>query len=118
MLKRRTVMIAIAFLGASISATMSAPVTSEDLTGKTICWQNTSFGPSVTHFGEGGKYSTSGAPILRGPDGEGTWAVTSDGVKIDTEVRHHIDKMEKLPDGTFLSDMTSDHIKSTGRYCQ
>jgi hypothetical protein len=111
-------LLALLVWGGSISGVASAPVIPEDLTGKTICWHNSSFGPSTTFFGEDGKYSTSGASILRGPDSEGTWAITPKGVKIDTDTRHFVDRMERLADGTFTSDISSDHLQSTGQYCK
>jgi hypothetical protein len=102
-----------------ISGSVAAPVASEDLTGKTICWHNSQFGDCAASYGENGKFSNTASNFC-GPAGEGTWAITQDGVKIDTDTRHFTSAIEKLPDGTFVSDtkIASAHIKSTGQYCK
>jgi hypothetical protein len=111
--------IALLLWAVSISGSASAPATSEDLTGKTICWHDSQFGDCTVSYGENGKYSNSDSPFC-GPAGEGTWAITSDGVKIDTDTRHYTSNIEKLPDGTFLSStkVSSVILKATGQYCK
>jgi hypothetical protein len=93
------------------SAALSAPVTAEDLTGKTICWENSAFGHITDTYGEGGKFSGSG--------GDGAWVVTPDGVKLDTEGWSLVENVQKLPDGTFTDDVTigGRPVHSTGKYC-
>ena len=114
-----TALMAIAFLVASTSGTMSAPVTSEDLTGKTICWHSQMLGDCTASYAENGKYSNSES-MFCGPAGEGTWALTPDGVKIDTDTHHYTSSIERLPDGTFLQSTktTSITLKATGKYCK
>jgi hypothetical protein len=95
---------------------MSDPVTSEDLTGKAICWdKNEYFGPSRSYFGEGGKYTGS----MYG-EGEAAWTITSSGVKINSETRHFVLDIQKLPDGTLTSEMKTyrGHVKWAGKYCK
>jgi class 3 adenylate cyclase len=98
------------------STAMTDPVTSEDLTGKSICWDKNEYsGPSMSSFGEAGKYNGS-----MYAEGEGTWALGLDGVKIDTGNRHFVVDIQKLPDGTLTSDMKTyhAHVRWTGKYCK
>ena len=94
------------------SAALADPPTAEDLTGKTICWETSAFGRVTDTYGEGGKFS--------GAAGEGTWAITPDGVKIDSEGWHLVENIQKLPDGTFIDDVKigSTPVHSTGKYCE
>jgi hypothetical protein len=105
---------------ASISGSTSAPVTSVDLTGKTICWHDSQgLGDCTASYAENGKYSNSES-MFCGPAGEGTWAITPDGVKIVTESRNWTSNIDKLPDGTFLSSTKTSNtiLKATGTYCK
>ena len=109
---------AFAILCTPIANAIVDPVTAADLIGKMLCWDeyffngSQAFDPSKDTYGEGGKFSGEGV-------GEGTWAITPDGVKIDTETRHLIDNMQKSPNGTFTSDLKfwSGRLKATGKYC-
>lgn len=93
-------------------AALADPATGEDLAGKTICWESPAFGRIVDTYGEGGKFS--------GPAGEGTWTITPDGVKLDTERFHLVEKIQKLPDGSFIDDVSfgGPPVRSTGKYCK
>jgi hypothetical protein len=99
------------------STAMADPVTSDDLTGKAICWdKNDYFGPSNSSFKDAGEYSGSMYSEIKG-----TWAIVSNGIKIDSETRHIVVDIQKLSDGTFTSDMKTGsgaHIKWTGKYCK
>jgi class 3 adenylate cyclase len=98
------------------SVAMTDPVTSEDLTGKAICWDKNEYsGPSMSSFGEAGQYTGS-----MYEEGDGTWTITSSGVKIDTATRHFLVDIQKLPDGTLTSDMKTyrAHVKWFGKYCK
>ena len=80
-----------------------APVTTADLSGKTICWD---YG-LISTFCPGGKYYANMA-------GNGTWRVTSVGVEIRAEHWNGIYDIDKQPDGT-LKSLTK---HSSGRYCK
>ena len=78
------------------------PVTTEDLSGRSICFSN---GSKATFFPDG-KYQNNSI-------GKGTWAVTSDGVKVHAELTNAIFKLDIHPDGTF-----SDNLGLSGKYCK
>jgi hypothetical protein len=85
----------------------AAPMTSVDLSGKTICWDN----GSASTYGHGGKYSNT---LI----GEGTWSITADGVQIHTALYSYVANVQKLPDGTFHAVVVGRGIESTGKYCK
>jgi len=89
------------------SAALAAPVTSADLSGKKICWNN----GSVSSYGSGGKYSNN-------MTGDGTWSMTGGGVHVHTERYDYVATMQKSADGSFQANIAAAHIKSTGKYCQ
>jgi hypothetical protein len=91
---------------AFLSVALAAPVSSADLSGKKICWDN----GSVSSYGPGGKYSNN-------MSGEGSWAVTAGGVHIHTDRYDYVANMQKLPDGTFHAEVAAANIKTTGKYC-
>ena len=80
---------------------MARPVTTEDLAGRSICFNN---GSKATFFPDG-KYENNSI-------GKGTWAVTSDGVKIHAGLRNAVFKLDMRSDGTF-----SDNLGLSGKYC-
>jgi hypothetical protein len=86
---------------ALLSAALAAPVTSGDLAGKKICWNN----------GSGGRYSNN-------MTGNGTWSMTGGGVHIHTDRYDYVAIMQKSADGTFQAEIAAANIKSTGKYCQ
>ncbi|MGO9703076.1 MAG: hypothetical protein ACLPX7_27900 [Xanthobacteraceae bacterium] len=88
------------------SAALAAPVTSADLSGKKICWNN----GSVSSYGSGGKYSNN-------MTGNGTWSMAGGGVHIHTDRYDYVAAMQKSPDGTFQAVIAAANIKSTGKYC-
>jgi predicted secreted protein len=92
---------------AFFSSAWAATVTSADLSGKKICWDN----GSVSTYNHGGKYSNN-------LSGEGTWSVTASGLQIHTERYDYVAIVEKLPDGTFHAVVAAAGINSTGRYCK
>ena len=92
---------------AFFSAASAAPVTSADLSGRKICWDN----GSASSYGGGGKYSNS-------LSGEGTWTITGGGVHIHTDRYDYVAAIQKLPDGTFQAVVIGAGIKSTGKYCK
>ncbi len=91
----------------SLAAANAAPVTSADLSGKKICWNN----GSVSSYGAGGKYSNN-------MTGNGTWSMAGGGVHIHTDRYDYMATMQKSGDGTFQAEIAAAHIKSTGKYCQ
>jgi hypothetical protein len=92
---------------ALLSVAFAAPVTSGDLAGKKICWNN----GSVSSYGAGGKYSNN-------MTGNGTWSMTGGGVHIHTDRYDYVAIMQKSADGTFQAEIAAANIKSTGKYCQ
>ncbi|MDR3422202.1 MAG: hypothetical protein P4L80_13325 [Xanthobacteraceae bacterium] len=92
---------------AFLSFASAAPVSSGDLSGKTICWDN----GSTSRYGGGGKYSNN-------LSGEGTWAITGGGVHIHTDRYDYVAAIQKLPDGTFQAVVIGAGIKSAGKYCK
>ena len=92
---------------ASLSIANAAPVTSADLSGKKICWNN----GSVSSYGRGGKYSNN-------MTGDGTWSMAGGGVHIHTDRYDYVAAMQKSADGTFHAEITAANIKTTGKYCQ
>ncbi len=89
------------------SGALAAPVTSADLSGKKICWNN----GSVSSYGRGGKYSNN-------MTGDGTWSMAGGGVHIHTDRYDYVAAMQKSADGTFHAEITAANIKTTGKYCQ
>jgi hypothetical protein len=89
------------------SAALAAPVTSADLSGKKICWNN----GSVSSYGRGGKYSNN-------MTGDGTWSMAGGGVHIHTDRYDYVAAMQKSADGTFHAEVAAAHITTTGKYCQ
>ena len=81
---------------------VARPVTAEDLAGRSICFSN---GSKATFFPDG-KYENNSI-------GKGTWAITSDGVKVHSELLNAVFKLDIHPDGTF-----SDNLGLTGKYCK
>ncbi len=92
---------------AFVSAASAAPVTSADLSGKTICWDN----GSASTYGRGGKYSNN-------LSGEGTWSLTAGGVRIHTDRYDYVAVVQKRRDGTFHAVVAEMGITSTGKYCK
>ena len=92
---------------APFTAALAAPVSSADLSGKSICWDN----GSMSSYGAGGKYSNN-------ISGHGTWSMTGGGVHIHTERYDYVANMQKLPDGTFHSEVATANIKTSGKYCK
>lgn len=91
----------------SLAAANAAPVTSADLAGKKICWNN----GSVSSYGAGGSYSNN-------MTGNGTWSMAGGGVHIHTDRYDYVATMQKSADGTFHANIAAANIKSTGKYCQ
>lgn len=81
-------------------------MTSADLSGKTICWDN----GSASTYGRGGLYSNT---LI----GQGTWSVTANGVQIHTALYSYLADVQKLPDGTFHAVVVGRGIESAGKYC-
>src|SRR5271169_6331479 len=77
-----------------LSTAMARPVTTADLSGKTICWGN---GNGSITYHPGGKSSGTFW-------GEGTWRVTSVGVETSTKYFKNIFNLQILDDGTLTSD--------------
>ena len=88
---------------AALPSAMAAPATAADLEGKKICWDS----GNISSFMPGGKYSS---PAI----GDGTWSLTAQGVEIHTSYLSAILDIDKLPNGTFKSNLE----KSAGRYCE
>jgi len=84
------------------SPAMATPATAADLEGRKICWD----GGNISSFMPGGKYSS---PAI----GDGTWSMTAQGVEIHTSYLSAILDIDKLPDGTFKSNLE----KAAGKYC-
>jgi hypothetical protein len=91
-----------------LSTAIARPVTTADLSGKTICWD----GGFVKTFYPGGKSSETGY-------GEGTWRVTSAGVEMSTKSFKNIFDVQILDDGTLTSDTDfgGRNYHGTGHYC-
>jgi hypothetical protein len=92
---------------AFLSPAFAAAVTSADLSGRTICWDN----GSQSTYGRGGKYSNNLV-------GEGTWSVTGGGVQIHTDLYSYVADVQKLPDGTFHAVVMGRGIETAGKYCK
>jgi len=88
------------------SAAAAAPVSSADLSGHSICWDN----GSTSSYGRGGKYANT-------LSGEGTWAPTSGGFHIHTDRYDYVAAIQKMPDGSFQAEVLGAGIKTTGKYC-
>jgi hypothetical protein len=91
-----------------LSPAIARPVTSADLSGKKICWNN---GDVETYYA-GGKFSSNGG-------GDGTWAVSVVGVVVKANW-NWVENLEKLADGTFTSAVSAgDQTQHfTGHYCK
>jgi hypothetical protein len=92
---------------ALVSAALAAPVSSADLSGRSICWDN----GSASSYGAGGAYSNS-------VSGHGTWSMTGGGVHIHTDRYDYVASIQKLPDGTFHAQVPVANINATGKYCK
>ena len=88
------------------SAAAAAPVSSADLSGHCICWDN----GSTSSYGGGGKYANT-------MSGEGTWSLTAGGVHIHTERYDYVASIQKMPDGSFRAEVLGAGMKTTGKYC-
>jgi hypothetical protein len=102
------------------SFAIAGPVTNADLAGKKICWDTpTHGGPSTSVYGPGNKVTSSDY-------GVGTWEVTASGVELHNEQWSAIADIQKLPDGTFTSDIAPAGVQigsglayhATGKYCK
>jgi hypothetical protein len=93
------------------SAALGAPATKNDLSGKTICWEQT--GNKAT-FAAGGVYQST-------LFGNGTWAAKPTGVQVLLWGAANLVTIEKLDDGTFTSAFfdknTGKSVKTAGKYC-
>lgn len=93
-----------------LSTAIARQVTTADLSGKKICWND---GGVETYYA-GGKYSGSGY-------GDGTWAVTAAGVEVRAKTGSWAADIEKLADGTFSSAVVpygGQTWRFTGQYCK
>ena len=91
-----------------LSTAIARPVTSADLSGKTICWDD---GTKET-YQPGGKTSQTFW-------GEGTWRVTSVGVEKRGKIYMNIWAVQILGDGTLTAaaDFSGVGVYRTGHYC-
>ncbi len=99
-------------LGVSMSVAspaMAKPVDNADLAGKKFCWND---GGTENYYPDG-RYSST-------HDGEGTWAITGNGVQISTNAISGLADMQKLPDGTFTATWQVDGKPKTwtGHLCE
>jgi hypothetical protein len=94
---------AFALLFGLVCVAMARPVTTRDLAGKTVCWDN---GETSTYSG-GGTWANS-------RHGSGTWKVTPDGVEIHSDTFGGVLLVELPDDGTIL-DAT---YYVPGRFCK
>jgi hypothetical protein len=98
------------------STATARPVAPADFQGKKICWDS-SLGKSVSVYGPGDKYAST-------TNGKGTWSLSSDlglELNVDGPVPYQRYVEEKLPDGTFTSQLvypTGLNLMSTGKYCK
>jgi hypothetical protein len=90
-----------------VSAALAAPVSSADLSGRSICWDN----GSASSYGAGGAYSNS-------MSGHGTWSMSGGGVHIHTDRYDYVASVQKLPDGTFHAVVPVAGINANGKYCK
>jgi hypothetical protein len=88
------------------SAAPAAGITSADLSGKKICWDN----GSASSYDSSGHYSNN-------VSGEGTWAVTAGGVSIHTQRYDYVAAMQKLPNGAFRAEIAAAGMTLNGKYC-
>jgi hypothetical protein len=98
--------IALAFL----SPATASMVTTADLSGKTICWDE---GWKDTYAPGGKLHSTR--------YGEGTWSATANGVEILAQSWPGLKTIEKLPDGTFKFTATAAagfRLETNGKLCR
>ena len=91
------------------STAIARPVTTADLSGKTICWS----GGLIKTFYPGGKSSET-------TYGEGTWRVTSVGVEMSTKYFTNIYDVQILDDGTLTShaNFGGQDYQGTGHFCK
>jgi hypothetical protein len=99
--------VAAVFSLALFSAAYAAGVTTADLSGKKVCWDN----GSISRYGAGGKYSNN-------MTGDGTWSMAGGGLHIHTDRYDYVATVQKAPDGTFHAEIAAAHIKTVGTYCQ
>jgi hypothetical protein len=93
-----------------LSAAIARPVTSADLSGKKICWND---GNIDTYF-PGGKISSR-------KGGDGNWRVTTIGLQVSGAYGSFVHDMQILPDGTFTDDIDcgcSRVYHWIGHYCE
>jgi hypothetical protein len=95
--------LALTFLLTSICSATARPVTTEDLAGRTICWDN----------GEKSTYTRDGK-WENDRHGSGTWKVTPAGVEIHSETFGGVLSVEMRDDGTVL-DAT---YNIAGKFCE
>ena len=90
------------------SSALAAPVTSADLSGKKLCMSN----GDRNAYNSGGQFSSNRF-------GNGTWAVTADGVQIYAQYWNGLFSLTKRSNGTFRSTYTLGNYPKivTGRYC-
>jgi hypothetical protein len=93
------------------SAALAAPVTSADLSGRTICMSN----------GDRNTFYASGR-IASNRFGRGTWAMAPGGVQINAQYKVGLLPLTRRQNGTFLINYTYARLSSpavvTGRYCR
>ena len=80
---------AFGFSLAFVCCAAARPATTEDLAGRTICYNN---GMKATYFSDG--------RLENSVTGKGTWKVTSDGVRINAERYTGTEDFEINPEGT------------------
>ena len=81
--------LAFGFSLAFVCCAAARPATTEDLAGRTICYNN---GMKATYFSDG--------RLENNRTGKGTWKVTSGGVQINAERYNRLEDFEVNPDGT------------------
>ena len=86
---------------------MADPVTTADLTGKKICWDD----GSIETYAAGGSFSTN-------TGGTGTWVVTDAG-EIKTTTTSVSCTTKKLDNGTFSGTcaVNGENLPFAGHYC-
>jgi hypothetical protein len=91
-----------------IAPALAIAVTSADLDGKKICYDN-----GTETYSSDGKYVST-------TDGHGTWTITDKGVEIKTNQITGLADMQKLPDGTITSTWIVNGKPETwaGHYCE
>jgi hypothetical protein len=84
----RTLLSASAIFLCSLTCALGKPVTTADLAGRTICYNN---GEKATYYSDG-RYENN---VI----GNGTWSVTSTGVDLETDSLKAIIAIEIMADG-------------------